>query len=246
MNMVNRIGHTDHICNIAVNTNSSGVVWHEHLPEFGLINMNGRLYDPVVGRFLSPDPYVATPDFSQGFNRYSYVLNNPLMFTDPSGYMPKWLKWALGDMLSGGAVSATALMNGTGITLGSSITIDPSDGGIDFDNMTLLHEYGHYRQIRSWGGVPMLSLSLASFVSTKKFGLRSTGSHKNTWTEMDANARSLSYFHDRMEETQRLNFSEAYSAKYYDFRFYRHLFFPGLPGAPSLLGNLLIDITWSN
>jgi RHS repeat-associated protein len=58
---------------------------HEHLDEFGLINMNGRMYDPVVGRFLSPDPYVQAPDFSQSFNRYSYALNNPLIYTDPSG-----------------------------------------------------------------------------------------------------------------------------------------------------------------
>jgi RHS repeat-associated protein len=52
---------------------------------FGLINMNARLYDPVLGRFLSPDPYVQAPDFSQNFNRYSYSLNNPLKYTDPSG-----------------------------------------------------------------------------------------------------------------------------------------------------------------
>ena len=57
----------------------------KHLPEFGLINMNGRLYDPLLGRFLSPDNNVQLPDFSQNFNRYSYALNNPLKYTDPSG-----------------------------------------------------------------------------------------------------------------------------------------------------------------
>jgi RHS repeat-associated protein len=62
-----------------------GYTGHEHLPWFGLINMNARLYDPVVGRFLSPDPYVQAPDFSQNFNRYSYALNNPLKYTDPDG-----------------------------------------------------------------------------------------------------------------------------------------------------------------
>ena len=62
-----------------------GYTSHEHLPHFGLINMNARLYSPVLGRFLSPDPYVTMPDFSQNFNRYSYALNNPLKFTDPSG-----------------------------------------------------------------------------------------------------------------------------------------------------------------
>ncbi len=62
-----------------------GYTGHEHLNEFGLINMNGRMYDPNVGRFLSPDPFVQAPDFSQSFNRYSYCLNNPLIYTDPSG-----------------------------------------------------------------------------------------------------------------------------------------------------------------
>ena len=47
--------------------------------------MNARLYDPVVGRFLSPDPYVQAPFMSQNFNRYSYALNNPLRYTDPNG-----------------------------------------------------------------------------------------------------------------------------------------------------------------
>ena len=62
-----------------------GYCGHEHLSGYGLINMNARLYDPVLGRFLSPDPYVQSPDFSQNFNRYSYALNNPLKYTDESG-----------------------------------------------------------------------------------------------------------------------------------------------------------------
>ena len=55
------------------------------LPEFGLINMNGRMYDPMLARFLSPDDYVQLPYSPQGFNRYSYCMNNPLKYTDPSG-----------------------------------------------------------------------------------------------------------------------------------------------------------------
>jgi RHS repeat-associated protein len=62
-----------------------GYTGHEHLPEFGLINMNGRMYDPVLGRMLSPDNYVQAPDFTQSYNRYSYVFNNPLKYTDPTG-----------------------------------------------------------------------------------------------------------------------------------------------------------------
>ena len=62
-----------------------GYTGHEHLPWFGLINMNARLYDPALGRFLSPDPYVQMPDFTQSFNRYSYCLSNPLKYVDKNG-----------------------------------------------------------------------------------------------------------------------------------------------------------------
>ncbi|MCP4176261.1 MAG: hypothetical protein GY756_00675 [bacterium] len=62
-----------------------GYTGHEHLPEFRIINMNGRLYDPILGRMLSTDNYVQMPDYTQNFNRYSYAFNNPLKYTDPSG-----------------------------------------------------------------------------------------------------------------------------------------------------------------
>ncbi|WP_423128674.1 RHS repeat-associated core domain-containing protein [Gaoshiqia sp. Z1-71] len=67
-----------------------GFTAHEYLADFNLYNMNGRMYDPVVGRFLSPDPVVQAPGFTQSFNRYSYCLNNPLIYTDPSGYKWRW------------------------------------------------------------------------------------------------------------------------------------------------------------
>jgi RHS repeat-associated protein len=62
-----------------------GFTGHEHLPWFNLINMNGRFYDPLTGQFLSADNYVQAPGFTQSFNRYGYCLNNPLIYTDPSG-----------------------------------------------------------------------------------------------------------------------------------------------------------------
>jgi RHS repeat-associated protein len=64
---------------------SRGYTGHEHLPEFGLINMNGRMYDPLLGRMLSPDSYVVDPYFAQDYNRYSYARNNPLVYVDPDG-----------------------------------------------------------------------------------------------------------------------------------------------------------------
>lgn len=63
-----------------------GYTLHEHLDNIGLVHMNGRVYDPLVGRFVSADPNVFYPEDMQDFNRYSYVHNNPLSFIDPSGF----------------------------------------------------------------------------------------------------------------------------------------------------------------
>ena len=63
-----------------------GYTGHEHITAFGLINMNGRCYDPTMSSFLSVDEYVQDPTSAQNFNRYSYCLNNPLKYTDPSGW----------------------------------------------------------------------------------------------------------------------------------------------------------------
>ena len=64
---------------------SRGFTDHEHLDGVGLIHMNGRVYSPTLGRFLSPDPYIQEPLNTQSYNRYSYVWNNPLSYTDPTG-----------------------------------------------------------------------------------------------------------------------------------------------------------------
>ncbi|WP_198119322.1 RHS repeat-associated core domain-containing protein [Massilia rhizosphaerae] len=67
-------------------TDDRGFTGHEMLDQLGLVHMNGRVYDPVVGRFLSGDPLVQDPTNGQSYNRYSYVLNNPTNLTDPSGF----------------------------------------------------------------------------------------------------------------------------------------------------------------
>ena len=64
---------------------SHGYTGHEVIAFLGICNANARLYDPVTGRFLSPDPLVQDPESTQNFNRYSYCLNNPLKYTDESG-----------------------------------------------------------------------------------------------------------------------------------------------------------------
>ena len=82
-----------------------GYTGHEHLPMFGLVNMNARLYDAALGRFLSPDPYVQSPLFSQNFNRYSYAMNNPLCYIDRDGklvwFIPVIIAAVIGSYVGG-------------------------------------------------------------------------------------------------------------------------------------------------
>jgi RHS repeat-associated protein len=63
-----------------------GFTGHEQLDAMGIIHMNGRIYDPGLGRFLQADPFIQAPENGQSLNRYSYVLNSPVSYTDPSGY----------------------------------------------------------------------------------------------------------------------------------------------------------------
>jgi RHS repeat-associated protein len=63
-----------------------GFTGHEHMDDIGVIHMNGRVYDPTIGRFMQPDPLISQPSNLQNFDRYSYVLNNPLNLVDPSGF----------------------------------------------------------------------------------------------------------------------------------------------------------------
>jgi RHS repeat-associated protein len=77
-----------------------GYTGHEHLDEFKLIHMNGRVYDPALARFLSPDPFVQSPTNLQNHNAYSYVLNNPLRYTDPSGELIELAIFVAGFLLA--------------------------------------------------------------------------------------------------------------------------------------------------
>lgn len=62
-----------------------GYTGHEHFAEVGIIHMNGRLYDPLLRRFLNADENIQAPFNTQNYNKYGYVLNNPLMYSDPNG-----------------------------------------------------------------------------------------------------------------------------------------------------------------
>ncbi len=86
-------------------TTTHGFTGHEHVDGIGLIHMNGRIYDPAIGRFIQADSMIDAG--TQGLNRYSYVLNNPLSLTDPSGHQSDWGYWMR-------AAITTAVAIGTG------------------------------------------------------------------------------------------------------------------------------------
>jgi RHS repeat-associated protein len=79
-------GNPDVLDSIVGWNTDRGYTLHEHLDEMGVIHMNGRIYDPLVGRFMSSDPFIDNASDLQNYNRYAYVRNNPLAITDPSGY----------------------------------------------------------------------------------------------------------------------------------------------------------------
>jgi RHS repeat-associated protein len=71
---------------------SQGYTGHKMMNDVGIIHMGGRIYDPTLGRFLQADPFIQAPKNSQSYNRYAYVLNNPMSYTDPSGFLFSGLK----------------------------------------------------------------------------------------------------------------------------------------------------------
>jgi len=94
-----------------------GYTGHEQLDEVGLVHMGGRVYDPILGRFLQADPFIQQPNNTQNLNRYSYVLNNPLNATDPSGYFFQMLvMWAAQYIAAATAGSAIGTALGAALT----------------------------------------------------------------------------------------------------------------------------------
>ena len=123
----------DNCTNLIINRGYTG---HEHLDAFGIINMNGRVYDPLTAQFFSPDPFVQAPGNWVNYNRYGYCMGNPFAYTDPSGY--SWLSrnWkpivttAAGigvfvgvTLITGGIGAAPALALASGMTAATASSI---------------------------------------------------------------------------------------------------------------------------
>jgi RHS repeat-associated protein len=112
----------------------SGYTGHQHDDDLGLIDMRGRVYDPLAGRFMTADPVLQAPFSTQGLNRYSYVFNNPINATDPSGFSAysirdgggytEWFDWgnqASGAPASSGAATSSAATSGSAPGAGGAV-----------------------------------------------------------------------------------------------------------------------------
>ena len=119
--------------NVAATTFDRGFCMHEYYRDFGLINMNGRMYDPLVGRILSPDIVIQNPEYSQSYNRYTYCFNNPLRFTDPSGYVvrgrndvlnPQYFIWLKSSNSKNGNSFNTDIVEGSPMMMEDNYTVD--------------------------------------------------------------------------------------------------------------------------
>ena len=127
----NANGLPDPADSLAGSYTDRGFTMHEHLDEVGVTHMNGRIYDPLIGRFMSADPFIQAPDNLQGYNRYAYVQNNPLNLVDPSGYKISFKKLVKIAVVVGvgyftGGLASSAYLNS--VLAGSTFTIGGSVG----------------------------------------------------------------------------------------------------------------------
>lgn len=114
-----------------------GFTQHEHLNELELIHMNGRMYDYNVGRFMGVDPFIQFPLNSQSLNPYSYILNNPLSGTDPTGYRSICPTGNCNTVVNMSPTTGAEEFQPAQTEAKRSVTVRDGDGGRKTTNMTV-------------------------------------------------------------------------------------------------------------
>jgi RHS repeat-associated protein len=136
----------------ASNYTPRGYTGHEYVDGAQVTHMNGRIYDEQLARFLQPDPVVQAPSNGQSWNAYTYVFNNPLAYTDPTGQFGILgglaVGWAMHNYVHKGLIRGAMQAigpNATGLAVGVGCSFAPGPWGI------LCAAGGSYDAARAFG-----------------------------------------------------------------------------------------------
>lgn len=185
----NANGVTDPNGTLTPTSTDRGYTEHEHMDEVGLINMNGRIYDAALGRFLSADPTIPDPDDLQSYNRYSYTFNKPMVLVDPSGFAPDWAGGASVSLSDGTWNFSFGASNSGGYSGANySIASWSATNGFVFGSPALGSGFGRGFSTLN-GNLECYSCGVASLDSSSATAKGSGGSGPygmRTWSEIKA------------------------------------------------------------
>lgn len=172
-----------------------GFTGHEHLPQFSLINMNGRLYDPQNARMLNADPVLQDPTNSQNHNKYTYALNNPLKYTDPTGN--SFSDWLNGNVVPTALGGGTAGSGSVDLSINQQLYLTPESGQLSPEQEDLYH-YNEYKAMGgSLSGLSAGYENYAAAYTDRRNAIRSGDltltrfTHWKTWEITRQSAREL-------------------------------------------------------
>lgn len=167
-----------------------GYTGHEHLQSVGLIHMNGRLYDPKLHRFLQPDNYVQDPNNTQNYNRYGYVLNNPLKYTDPSGELSfksigKWIEKNANDVIAGAAIAVGVVLVAAGVvTFGTTGYLGGALIGLGVSHFA--DTYKEYKETGDWNAASKNAGIFFGITINTDFGYNNSNNKANGVNQNDS------------------------------------------------------------
>jgi RHS repeat-associated protein len=165
-----------------------------------IIHMNGRIYDPTLGRFLQADPHIQAAKNSQSYNRYSYVLNNPMSYTDPSGFFFKKLCKFIKRYWKVAVAAVAAYYTFTWALKGLSSTISWTMPGLGGTSTTLTATYattGAYIGAGAASGAVAGAITTGSLKGTLRGAFSGAvfggigGHYGNTWNWERVGANTL-------------------------------------------------------
>ena len=181
-----------------------GYTGHEHLEMFNIINMNGRVYDPLTAMFFSPDPFIQAPDNWLNYNRYGYCMNNLTRYTDPSGYQWDFMDDPKGAMWENHAVGASGISSCLYGVYGSFGAFSVGSGGYSGGfTMDQLNKIGNELYNSPNGGISFGSGQNYYFKSQEEalsFGII-YNNYFDSWANTYAGSASLAYAYLQKSKT---------------------------------------------